>query len=85
MENGSEKGTVQDILTNLIELMPILGWLIVVVSAISGLCLCGYALQKLYDDNTSGQASLRWLGAFSVGCMMTVIPVFIALFSYAYT
>lgn len=72
-----------DVLRGLIDLVPVLAWLVVVLTAIAGIFLAGYALVRVYQANTSADGSAgNWLVAGVIGCAMTISTVLIAQFSF---
>ena len=72
-----------DVLHGLIELVPVLAWLVVVLGAVAGIALAGYALVRLHQANTSGDGSAgNWIAACVIGCAMTISTVLIAQLSF---
>ncbi|SEP49184.1 hypothetical protein SAMN04487843_12959 [Methylobacterium sp. ap11] len=79
---GGSKG-LADVLRGLIELVPILAWLVVVLAAVTGIFLAGYAMVRVYQANTSGDGTAgNWIVAAIIGSAMTVSTVVIAHFSF---
>ncbi|BCM87635.1 hypothetical protein [Methylobacterium indicum] len=78
----SSKG-LADVLRGLIETVPVLAWLVVVLTAVAGIGLAGYALVRVYQANTSGDGSAgNWMVAGVIGCAMTISTVLIAQLSF---
>ena len=74
---------IADVLRGLIELMPVLAWLVVVLAAVAGIFLAGYALVRVYQANTAGDGTAgNWVIAAILGSAMTCITVVIAKFSF---
>ncbi|WP_066922502.1 hypothetical protein [Methylobacterium sp. CCH5-D2] len=79
--NGS-KG-VSDVLRGLIDTVPVLAWLLVVLAAVAGIFLTGYALVRVYQANTSGDGTAgNWVVAAVIGSAMTCATVVIAKLSF---
>lgn len=79
--NGS-KG-LADVLRGLIETVPVLAWLVVVLAAVAGIFLTGYALVRLHQANTSGDGTaVNWIAAGVIGSAMTCVAVVIAQISF---
>lgn len=79
---GGSRG-IADVLRGLIELVPILAWLVVVLSAVAGIFLTGYALVRVYQANTSGDGTAgNWIIAGIIGSAMTCVTVVIAQISF---
>ncbi|MCJ2029483.1 hypothetical protein MKK50_08730 [Methylobacterium sp. J-043] len=78
--NGSRG--IADVLRGLIALMPVLAWLVVVLAAVAGIFLAGYALVRVYQANASGDGTAgNWLIAAILGSAMTCVTLLIAQFS----
>lgn len=79
---GGSKG-VADVLRGLIDLVPTLAWLVVVLSAVAGIALAGYAMVRIYKANDSGDGTAgNWIVAGVIGCAMTIPTILIAQFSF---
>ncbi len=79
---GPTKG-LADVLRGLIDLVPVLAWLVVVLTAVAGIALTGYALVRVYQANTSGDGTAgNWIVASVIGCAMTIPTIIIANFSF---
>lgn len=74
---------IADVLRGLIDGAPMLGWLIVVLAAVMGIFLAGYALMRLYQANTARDGTaLNWVVAAVIGSVMTCVTILIAQFSF---
>ncbi len=72
-----------DVLRGLIETVPVLAWLVVVLAAVAGIFLAGYALVRFYQANASGDGTAgNWLVAAIIGSAMTCGTVLIAQLSF---
>ena len=79
---GGSKG-LADVLRGLIETVPVLAWLVVVLAAVAGIFLAGYALVRFYQANASGDGTGgNWLAAAIIGSAMTCVAVVIAQISF---
>ncbi|KMO13252.1 hypothetical protein [Methylobacterium indicum] len=79
---GGSKG-LADVLRGLIELVPILAWLVAVLAAVAGIALAGYAMIQVYKATTSGEGSAgNWIVAAVIGSSMTIATVVIANISF---
>ncbi|MCF4130129.1 hypothetical protein [Methylobacterium sp. SyP6R] len=79
--NGS-KG-LADVLRGLIDTVPVLAWLVVVLTAVAGVFLAGYAMVRFYQANAAGDGMAgNWLAAAIVGSTMTCVTVLIAQLSF---
>ena len=79
---GGSKG-LADVLRGLIDLVPVLAWLVVVITAVAGIFLTGYAMLRIYQANNSGNGTAgNWIVAGVIGCAMTIPTIIIAQFSF---
>ncbi len=79
---GGSKG-LADVLRGLIELVPILAWLVVVLAAVAGIVLAGYAMVRVYQANTSGEGNAgNWIVAAIIASSMTIATIVIANISF---
>ncbi len=53
--NGSRG--LADVLRGLIETVPVLAWLVVVLAAVAGIFLAGYAMVRFYHTNAAGDGT----------------------------
>ncbi|WP_430912222.1 hypothetical protein [Methylobacterium sp. sgz302541] len=74
---------IADVLRGLIDTMPVLAWLLVVLAAVMGIFLAGYAMVRVYQANASGDGTAgNWIVAAIIGSAMTCGTILIAQFSY---
>lgn len=79
---GGSQG-IADVLRGLIEVVPSLAWLLVVLTAVLGIFLTGYAMLRVYQANNSGDGSaLNWIVAGVIGSTMTVSTIVVAQLSF---
>lgn len=77
---------IADVLRGLIADVPTFAWLVVVLTAVLGIFLAGYAMTRLYQASISGDGTaLNWFIAFLIGSAMTCSPIVIAQLSFYYT
>ncbi|NGM38052.1 MULTISPECIES: hypothetical protein [Methylobacterium] len=74
---------IADVLRGLIDTMPVLAWLLIVLAAVAGTFLAGYALVRVYQANASGDGTAgNWIVAAIIGSAMTCGTILIAQLSY---
>lgn len=79
---GPNKG-LAEVVRGLIQVMPTLAWLLVVLAAVLGIFLTGYAMLRVYQANNAGDGSaLNWIVASIIGSAMTISTVVIAQLSF---
>ncbi len=79
---GPNKG-LAEVFRGLIDVVPTLAWLLVVVTAVLGIFLTGYAMLRVYQANNSGNGSaLNWIVAGVIGSTMTISTVVVAQLSF---
>lgn len=82
---GRSKG-IADVLRGLIELMPVLAWLLIILAAVTGIFLSGYALVRVYQANTLADGTAgNWIVAAIIASAMTSVTVVIAQLSFYFT
>ncbi|MDP4025770.1 hypothetical protein Q8W71_24365 [Methylobacterium sp. NEAU 140] len=74
---------IADVLRGLIADAPAFAWLIVVLAAVMGIFLTGYALTRVYQANAAGDGTAgSWVIAAIIGSAMTCVTIVIAQLSF---
>lgn len=77
---------IADVLRGLIADVPAVAWLLVVLTAVLGIFLAGYAMVRLYQANQAGDGTaMNWFIAFLIGSAMTCSTIVIAKLSFYFT